>query len=473
MRKSLACSQRSAWLVASALAVVGILCSPGQGFGQASPADDVTFAKDVAPILQANCQTCHRPGNVAPMSLLTYEDAQPLAALMADRVSKRIMPPWPLDVTVGIQEFKNSRALSEEDISTIVRWADAGAPLGDVADLPPAIEWPGWSDAWEYEDRFGRPPDMVLKSPVYRVPAEGLDRWPNEKSVVDEIEEPRWIMALELKPGTPETRYVYHHANPSLTLPTDAPDGMEGGGQLVQSAAGTGGFIFPEDTGRLIVPGSTINWPMHYFPFGEVVDAHLEVGVWLYPKDEVPRWMTAGEQHLDSSMGTQDGASQIRIQGRRPTDPQMRGSQPDLLIPPHSLSSLRGTHVLDRSVRIHSLRGHMHLRGKHQIVEAVYPDGRWEIINKLDWDHPWHTAFLYEDHAMPLLPKGTVVIVTSVWDNTTANSHNPDPGQWVVRGDRSVDEMGHIRLGVTYLSEEDFEELVLERERSLAPTTDG
>ena len=468
MRKRLARLQRSVSLLPSALAVTGILCSPGQGFGQASPADDVTFARDVAPIIQANCQICHRPGNVAPMSLLTYEEALPWAALIADRVSKRIMPPWPIDVTVGIQEFKNSRALSEEDIGTIVRWADGGAPLGDVADLPPAIEWPEWSDTWNYADRFGRPPDLVIKSPVYHVPAKGLDRWPSLVSVLEGLEEPRWIRALELRPGSPETRYVYHHANPSLTLPADAPDDIMGSGQLVQSAAGTEGFIYPEDTGRLIVPRSTITWPIHYFPSGEAVDASLEIGVWLYPKDEEPKFVTAGEQHLDSSMGTAGGASQVRLQGRRPEDPQLGGSQPDLVIPPHSLAVLRGTHVLDRPIRVHSLRGHMHLRGKHQIVEAVYPDGRWEIINKLDWDHAWHTSFLYEDHAMPLLPKGTVVIVTSVWDNTADNSHNPDPGQWVVRGDRSVDEMGHVRLGVTYLSEEEFEELVAERERILA-----
>jgi hypothetical protein len=468
MRKRLARLQGSVWLVPHVLVVTGILCSPGQGLGQASPANDVTFARDVAPILQASCQVCHRPGNVAPMSLLTYEQARPFAALMADRVSKRIMPPWPLDVTVGIQEFKNNRALSEEDIRTIVRWADAGAPLGDVADLPPAIDWPGWSDYWSYEDRFGRPPDLVISSPVYHVPAEGLDRWPNLKTVVEGLEEPRWIRALELRPGSPETRYVYHHANPRLTLPTDAPDDMMGGGQLVQSAAGADGYIFPENTGRLLVPGSTINWPIHYFPGGEAVDAFLDIGVWFYPKDEVPRFVTAGEQHLDSSQGTAGGASEIRMQGRRPMDPQMGGSQPDIMIPPNSLSMLRGTVVLDRAIRVHSLRGHMHLRGKHQIVEAVYPDGHWEIINKLDWNHAWATAFLYEDHAMPLLPKGTVLIVTSVWDNTADNESNPDPNQWVVRGDRSVDEMGHIRFGVTYLSEEEFEELVAERERILA-----
>ena len=124
----------------------------------------------------------------------------------------------------------------------------------------------------------------------------------------------------------------------------------------------------------------------------------------------------------------------------------------------------RGITVLDRNIRVHSIRGHLHLRGKNQIVEAVYPDGTWEVINKLDWDHAWATAFLYEDHAMPLMPKGTVLIVTSVWDNTLNNPHNPDPTQWVVRGDRSVDEMGHVRLGVTYLSDEEFEEMVRARE---------
>ena len=97
-------------------------------------------------------------------------------------------------------------------------------------------------------------------------------------------------------------------------------------------------------------------------------------------------------------------------------------------------------------------------------MEAVYPDGTWEVINKLDWNHAWATAFLYEDDAMPLMPRGTVLIVTSVWDNTVNNPHNPDPTQWVVRGDRSVDEMGHVRLGVTYLSDEEFEEMVREKE---------
>ena len=109
----------------------------------------------------------------------------------------------------------------------------------------------------------------------------------------------------------------------------------------------------------------------------------------------------------------------------------------------------------------------MHFRGKYQIVEVIYPDGRWETVNKLDWDHGWHTAFLYEDHAMPLLPKGTTIILHSVFDNTAANRYNPDPDQWVAGGRRSADEMSHLRFGITWYEDEEFENLVAERERVL------
>jgi hypothetical protein len=123
---------------------------------------------------------------------------------------------------------------------------------------------------------------------------------------------------------------------------------------------------------------------------------------------------------------------------------------------------------MDKPARIHDLRGHMHLRGKYQIVEAVYPDGRREVINKLDWQHGWHTTFVYEDHARPLLPKGTVLILTSVFDNTRDNPDNPDPDQWVVAGSRTVDEMAHIWIGMTYFdNEEDFNKLVAERDEAL------
>ena len=152
--------------------------------------------------------------------------------------------------------------------------------------------------------------------------------------------------------------------------------------------------------------------------------------------------------------------------------------QGDLLLPPNTWSTYRGVYVMDRPARLELARAHMHLRGRYQILEAVYPDGRWEVINKFNFDHNWQTAFLYEDDVMPLFPKGTVLIVTGVFDNTAGNPHNPDPDQWVVRGDRTSDTMCHFRMGLTYFDDqEEFERVVREREellaRQLAAEEDG
>ena len=132
----------------------------------------------------------------------------------------------------------------------------------------------------------------------------------------------------------------------------------------------------------------------------------------------------------------------------------------DLIIPPHGTAMLQGVHVLSQPARIHSVRGHMHLRGKYQMLEALYADGRREILSKVNWEHGWHTTFLYEDHVQPLLPKGTTLIVTSWFDNTANNPYNPDPDQWVVFGKRTADDMSHMWIGITYFDDEEaFERL--------------
>ncbi|MGA3205001.1 MAG: hypothetical protein ABSF12_21100, partial [Bryobacteraceae bacterium] len=135
----------------------------------------VTFAKDVAPILQDKCEECHRAGSMAPMSLVTYQETRPWAKAIRERVITRNMPPWHLDKTVGIQHFANDRSLSEEQIATIVQWVDSGAPLGDVKDLPPPKRWPS-DDGWQLAKQFG-PPDFVVKSDAYTMPAHGQDVW--------------------------------------------------------------------------------------------------------------------------------------------------------------------------------------------------------------------------------------------------------------------------------------------------------
>lgn len=437
-----------------------------------NPRTDVTFAKDVAPILQENCQVCHRPGNVAPMSLLTYEQVRPWASVIREKVIKRQMPPWPIDRTVGITEYKNDPSLSVEEIRTLVDWADAGAPLGNPADLPPPLEWPS-ERAWEFQEELGDP-DLVLESPVYTVKADGMDDWPTpitklEESIIEgePLTKERWIKAIAVRPHTPESRYVFHHANPGLILPGEIPDPMEsesGRIKLIDSAVGTEGRIFPPDQGRQIQPGSEISWAMHYFPYERDVDAALQVALWFYPEGYVPKHYSMGDVQMQTSATTHGGGFVPRSGARDRTGRFHDHS--DVIIPPNSVTTLKGVHVLDQPAMVHSVRGHMHMRGKYEVVEAIYPDGTWEVLTKLNWDHGWHTLFLYEDHAMPLLPKGTVLVLTSVFDNTSENRHNPDPDQWVTGGDRSIDEMGHIRLGMTYFdTEEDFQAAVAERER--------
>src|SRR5579864_9393562 len=157
---------------------LGILLSavlPGLSIAAELTTKTPTFAKDVAPILQEKCQACHRAGSMAPMSLVTYEETRPWAKDIKQRVLARTMPPWHLDKTVGIQKFQNDISLSDDQISTIVRWVDAGAPAGDPKSMPPPKEWPNY-DGWTLAKQFGAP-DLVIKSESYTMPAHGQDVW--------------------------------------------------------------------------------------------------------------------------------------------------------------------------------------------------------------------------------------------------------------------------------------------------------
>jgi hypothetical protein len=422
-----------------------LLASPDGGTAQAMATNDasapaVTYSKDVAPIMQRVCQDCHRPGTSAPFALLTYEDARRFAPLIKLRTQERQMPPWPLDKTVGIQRFKNDISLTDEEIATIGAWVDQGAVEGNPADAPPARVFPPEGEkVWNYAQRFGRPPDLVVVSPPVMVRANGMDQWPDPATTIQGIDKERWVRAVEMRPATNESRYVFHHANSSL----------------MAAAVGKEGEIFPDDTGFLIKPGQRISFGMHLFPIGQDVEASLEIGVWLYPEDAPPKFKTGGQAQFRADQTTGSAVSIAR-----------RG---DLVLPPHGKAMYQGYEVLERPARIHDLRGHMHMRGMYQVVQAIYPDGRRELINKLNWDPHWHTTFVYEDDARPLLPKGTVLVFTSVFDNSEANPTNPDPTQWVVAGSRSVDEMSHVWVGMTYFDNEaDFQALVEERARRLA-----
>ncbi len=257
------------------------------GSSQAASVSVPTYSKDVAPIIQAKCQHCHQSGSIGPMSLMSYADVRPWARAIRSRVSNGEMPPWPLDKTVGIQQFVNDHSLSDKEVDTIVRWADNKAPEGDRKDLPPPRKFRDYLNTWSYESEFGRPPDLIVKSPVYKVVANGMDQFPPMQTKVVGLEKERWIRAIEIKPGNPRSRYVFHHANPSMTQ-----DGRSS--PLIASAVGTEGQIFPDDAGKLIKPGATVNFGMHFWPIGEDVDADMQLGLWFYPENEKPKFRRRG-----------------------------------------------------------------------------------------------------------------------------------------------------------------------------------
>jgi hypothetical protein len=440
------------------LALAGMsVIAPGSsvvapGFSLVLASEQVTFTKDVAPILQQKCQVCHQPDSIAPMPLVTYEDAKEFARPMRTRVGARVMPPWHVDRSIGIREFKNDRGLSDAEIATIVNWVDAGMPRGDAKDLPAPVKFPD-PDAWQLAKDFG-PPDLVVKSPPYTLAARTQDKWFRPVSDTG-LTEPRWVRAIEIKPSFPDGRRVVHHVLTTLEQPEEgitglahtAHDVQRGPGLFMEWAVGKVGEVFPPDAGKLLLPGARIRWEIHMFAIGrEIKDNQVELGIYFYPKGVVPKHRTVLRM-FDVS----------------------RGSELD--IPPGEVAMTQNFYVMQAPARIENFQPHMHMRGKSMSMEAVYPDGRKEVlsaVNNFQWN--WHVNYIYADHVAPLLPKGTVLVFTAWHDNTAANPNNPDPKQWVGWGDRTVDEMAHAWVDVTYLEQEEFERLVAERKAKMTST---
>jgi hypothetical protein len=451
----------SATIVAiAAMSVVGQAADP--------TVRPVTFTKDVAPILQEKCQQCHQPNSIAPMSLITYEDARPWARSIKQRVVTRQMPPWHIDMSVGVHEFKNDMSLSDAQIDTIARWVDAGAPEGDPKDMPPPKplvtdnEWQG------VRDGYG-PPDLVIRSSEYTMPAQHQDVWYRPMSDVP-LTEPRWARMVEIRPTQLKGRRIVHHSIAYLVLNND-PDAVNQGTatgataaadptpddlvnrrpQLMEWAIGKGYDRFRDGTGKLILPGEKISWDQHLHAVGEQITSGSEIGIWFYPKGQEP----SKRSYL------------IGFTGLR--KPQF------VDIPPNSIASTDGFTVLKENTLITNFQPHFHLRGKAMQVEAILPDGRNQIISYIGhFNFNWMTNYIYKDDAAPVFPKGTVIHVSAWYDNTRANPSNPDPDQWVGYGDRTVDEMAHAWMNVVYLTDDEYKALVAERKakaEKAAPAT--
>ena len=412
-----------------------------------------TFAKDVAPILQAKCQDCHRAGSMAPMSLVTYAETRPWAKAIKQRVVTRNMPPWHLDKTVGIQHFQNDRSLTDDEIQTISRWVDAGAVLGDVKDMPPAKQWPK-TDSWQLAQRFGEP-DLVIKSDPYTMPAHGQDVWFKPLTAIP-LTEPRWVRAVEIRPSSPAGRKITHHvlarlqqdeaaAGMSAKLPANDAFGV-GPGLLMEWAIGKNYDVYRPNTGKLLLPGANIWWELHLHAVGEQIEDHSELAIYLYPKGQEPKYRTYLMAY---------------------TAHPVEHGEPLLDIPPNTSAMTEGFHVLKEPARLENFQPHMHLRGKVMSMEAILPDGSKQMLSSVDhFNFNWMNNYIYTDDAAPVLPAGTVLHITAQHDNTAANPNNPDPNQWVGWGDRTVDEMAHAWVNVTYITEEDYRNWLAAKKKS-------
>ena len=436
--------------VRSGLVLGACVLLPAAAFGQTTP----TFTRDVAPIFQAKCEVCHRVNQMAPMPLVTYEDVRPWVKSIAARVGDRQMPPWHIDRTVGIQRFKNDRSLSDDQVDTILRWVAAGAPKGDPRDMPAPKPWNDAENTWAEQAKLGAP-DLVIKSTPYRMPAEAQDAW--WKPVIPTgLTEPRWVRAIEIRPSTIKGRKITHHALARLQQPENMPSELftndpdvAGDGLFMEWAVGKNADEMRPDSGRLMLPGSKIAWDIHYHAVGEEITDSVELGIWFYPKGQEPK-----HREVLALFNTFTGS----VPGARALD-----------IPPNSVTTTESFVTLKQNARIENFQAHLHLRGKGMSMEAIYADGRREMLSQIsNFNFNWHNMYIYADDAAPLLPKGTILHFLTWYDNTSANKANPDPNQWVGWGDRTVDEMGHAWLNITYYTDEEFKAELASRHAATA-----
>ena len=378
----------------------------------------VSYAKDVAPILQEKCQTCHRPKQVAPFSLLTYDQARRWAQPIREAVESRRMPPWHADSHYGT--FLNDRRLTPRERATLLAWIEQETPLGDPKELPPRKEFPkGWS--------IGEP-DLVLTMPEpYEVAAEGVISYQRFRVKTD-LTEDRWVQAAEAQPGN---RSVVHHI--CVFLVDDQPEDDRQGDELrelVCYAPGDLPSLFPAGSAKLLPAGATLDLELHYTPIGTV-------------------------QHDQSSVGLIFSRGPIR---RRVYTKGI--SEKSLNIPPGAANhEVRASYRFGTDARLLSFMPHMHLRGKDFRYTATYPDGRTEVLLSVPaYDFGWQSVYRLSDPKP--MPLGTRIDCVAHFDNSSANPANPDPSVTVRWGEQTFDEM---MIGFI-----DFDE---DAARSVGPTT--
>jgi hypothetical protein len=360
----------------------------------------VTFSKDVAPIFYKNCVACHRQGEIAPMSLVSYKEIRPWAKAIREKVATREMPPWHPDPTVG--HWANDRRMSQKEIDTIVAWIDGGAKEGNPADLPAMPKFPsGW--------QIGEP-DMVIQMPTeFTVPAEGAVAYQYFR-VPTNFKEDRYIHAMEARAGNLS---VVHHVVIYVREPNAKPSKKLdlGEGLLGALSPGQTPFVAQPGTAKLIKAGSEIIFQLHYTPNGKEAKDRSYIGL-IFAKEPVRKVITTTAA-FDTRFVIPPGASNYEI---------------------------KASHEFEQDAQIISLMPHMHLRGKDITYKAVYPDGRSETLLAIPrYDFSWQ-VYYYPEHPL-LMPKGTRIEVVAHYDNSVKNALNPDPTKEVRFGEQTWDEM--------------------------------
>ena len=418
-----------------------------------TPAAAPTFSKDVAPVFYKNCTSCHRPGEIGPMALVTYQDARPWARSIAAKVASDAMPPWHADPAYG--EFVNDRRLSSTDKETILKWIAAGAPEGNPADLPAA---PKYADGWQ----VGQPDAVFALGEDYPLPASGTIEY-KYFEVPTNFTEDKWVRAFEVRPGD---RAVVHHVivfarTPAKPAPADDKPSQNGGAQKPRrqgpfsfapgmeepkddaaeaakrtpnndrpAPKGIGSFVaafapgqavrtYAEGTAVKIPAGATLVFQMHYTASGKATTDRSKVGL-VFAK-EPPRQEVVIAALQNANFTLPAGAPDVKV------DAEM---------------------TLNQDMTVWSMLPHTHVRGKRWHLEAIYPDGRTEtILDVPRYDFNWQTDYVFKQ---PLkLPKGTKVRTSAWYDNSVANKSNPDPGVDVHWGDQTWQEMQFTAFAFT------------------------
>lgn len=381
---------------------------PGSTEGQAPAAVDVTYSKDVAPILYTNCAYCHRPGEIAPFSLLSYKEARPWAQSIKRQVVQKKMPPW--NAHPAFAQFQDPRVLTAKEIQTIVAWADGGAKEGNPSDLPAL---PRFADGWQIGT-----PDLVLsmQEPV-KIPASGTipyASYPADFSFPEDV----WIQAIEIRPGN---RRVVHHAVAQANL---GGEGGMGGGQNVHLySPGLDAMIWRDGYGKFFPKGTRISFQMHYNAIGTEQTDLTKVG---FKFAKVP---------VHTPVNTT-----IVLNNTLEIPPMVQKHE------------VIGAFQFPVDARIHGLRPHMHLRAQLGTASIIRPNGERQVLLHVPrWDDAWQNYYVLAKPAQ--VAKGTILEYLASYDNSPANPLNPDPKVTVTWGQQVWDEMHSVYMTWTEVTD--------------------